>query len=29
MIGWASPPYYDSNRKVLHWAKELNLVNLR
>ncbi|MBK6666771.1 MAG: DUF2167 domain-containing protein [Saprospiraceae bacterium] len=23
MIGWASPPYYDSNRKVLHWAKEL------
>ena len=23
LIGWASPPYYDSNRKVLHWAKEL------
>ena len=23
LIGWASPPYYDSERKKLHWAKEL------
>lgn len=23
LIGWASKPYYDSNLKVLHWAKEL------
>lgn len=23
LIGWASKPYYDSNSKVLHWAKEL------
>lgn len=22
MIGWAQPPFYDKNRKVLHWAKE-------
>ena len=21
-IGWASPPYYDQEKKVLHWAKE-------
>lgn len=24
VIGWASEPFYDSNRKVLHWAKELH-----
>jgi len=24
LIGWASKPYYDDNRKVLHWAKELH-----
>ncbi|TNE80258.1 MAG: DUF2167 domain-containing protein [Bacteroidetes bacterium] len=24
LIGWASKPYYDSDKKVLHWAKELN-----
>lgn len=24
IIGWASKPFYDKNRKVLHWAKELN-----
>ncbi|MFD2246928.1 DUF2167 domain-containing protein [Pontibacter ruber] len=24
LIGWASQPYYDNNKKVLHWAKELN-----
>ncbi len=23
-IGWASKPYYDSEAKILHWAKELN-----
>lgn len=22
-VGWASSPYYDKNRKVLHWAKEI------
>jgi uncharacterized membrane-anchored protein len=22
--GWASPPYYDRERKVLHWAKEMS-----
>lgn len=24
LVGWASPPYYDSKNKKLHWAKELN-----
>jgi uncharacterized membrane-anchored protein len=23
LVGWASAPYYDKDRKVLHWAKEL------
>lgn len=23
IIGWASAPYYDKEKKVLHWAKEL------
>ncbi|MDQ1087013.1 DUF2167 domain-containing protein [Siphonobacter sp. SORGH_AS_1065] len=23
LVKWASVPYYDSNKKVLHWAKEL------
>ncbi len=23
LIGWASAPYYDKERKVLHWAKEM------
>ncbi|MEM7468958.1 MAG: DUF2167 domain-containing protein, partial [Pseudomonadota bacterium] len=23
LVGWASPPYYDSNAKKLHWAKEI------
>jgi uncharacterized membrane-anchored protein len=23
LIGWASKPYYDAEKKVLHWAKEL------
>lgn len=22
-VGWASPPYYDKDKKILHWAKEL------
>jgi uncharacterized membrane-anchored protein len=23
LVGWGSKPYYDSDKKVLHWAKEL------
>jgi uncharacterized membrane-anchored protein len=23
LVGWASEPYYDKDKKVLHWAKEL------
>jgi len=23
LIGWASPPFYDKDKKILHWAKEL------
>jgi uncharacterized membrane-anchored protein len=23
LIGWAAKPYYDEDRKVLHWAKEI------
>ncbi|MEL6256965.1 MAG: DUF2167 domain-containing protein [Bacteroidota bacterium] len=23
LVGWASPPFYDSDTKKLHWAKEL------
>jgi hypothetical protein len=23
LVGWAQQPYYDSQRKILHWAKEL------
>jgi uncharacterized membrane-anchored protein len=23
LVGWASSPFYDSEKKVLHWAKEL------
>ena len=23
IVGWASPPFYDKTRKVLHWAKEI------
>lgn len=25
VLGWASKPYYDNNRKILHWAKELKV----
>lgn len=24
LVGWAEPPHYDKERKVLHWAKELH-----
>lgn len=23
LVGWASPPFYDEDNKILHWAKEL------
>lgn len=23
MVGWAAPPFYDKNKKILHWAKEI------
>lgn len=23
IIGWANPPFYDAEKKVLHWAKEI------
>jgi uncharacterized membrane-anchored protein len=26
LVGWASKPYYDSNLKVLHWAKEMKFA---
>jgi uncharacterized membrane-anchored protein len=25
LIGWASTPYYDSDKKILHWAKEFKV----
>ena len=25
LVGWASKPYYDKDRKVLHWAKEFKV----
>jgi uncharacterized membrane-anchored protein len=27
LIGWASKPFYDQERKVLHWAKEFKFGN--
>lgn len=27
IIGWAAPPYYDKERKILHWAKEIQFGN--
>lgn len=27
LIGWAEPPYYDSNTKKLYWAKEMKFDN--
>jgi uncharacterized membrane-anchored protein len=23
LVGWASKPYYDADKKILHWAKEI------
>lgn len=25
LVGWASSPYYDENKKILHWAKEFSV----
>jgi uncharacterized membrane-anchored protein len=25
LLGWAAKPYYDKNKKVLHWAKEYSI----
>ena len=27
LIGWASKPFYDKDKKVLHWAKEIRFGN--
>jgi uncharacterized membrane-anchored protein len=27
LVGWASEPYYDKDKKILHWAKELKSGN--
>ncbi|MFK5982976.1 MAG: DUF2167 domain-containing protein [Flavobacteriaceae bacterium] len=27
LIGWATEPYYDKERKILHWAKEIKFGN--
>jgi uncharacterized membrane-anchored protein len=27
LVGWAQKPYYDKNRKVLHWAKEISFAD--
>lgn len=27
LLGWASPPYYDADKKKLHWAKEIKFGN--
>jgi uncharacterized membrane-anchored protein len=27
LIGWASTPYYDKEKKVLHWAKEFSIAD--
>ena len=27
LIGWAAKPYYDKDKKALHWAKELQFGN--
>lgn len=27
IVGWASPPYYDKDKKILHWAKEIKFGN--
>lgn len=28
LVGWASPPYYDANNKVLHWAKDVRFQEM-
>jgi uncharacterized membrane-anchored protein len=28
LIGWASPPYYDKDKKILHWAQELKFQDM-
>jgi uncharacterized membrane-anchored protein len=28
LIGWASPPYYDTENKVLHWAKDFRFQEM-
>ncbi len=28
LIGWASKPYYDNDKKILHWAKELSFGDM-
>ncbi|HEX2535907.1 MAG TPA: DUF2167 domain-containing protein [Chitinophagaceae bacterium] len=27
LIGWAATPFYDKNKKVLHWAKEIRVAD--
>ncbi len=27
LLAWAAPPFYDKTRKVLHWAKEIEIGN--
>jgi uncharacterized membrane-anchored protein len=27
LVGWAAKPYYDADRKILHWAKEIKFGN--
>lgn len=27
ILGWAAKPYYDKNRKILHWAKKIQFGN--
>lgn len=27
IVGWASKPFYDKDRKILHWAKEIKFGN--
>ncbi len=27
LVAWASPPHYDKDKKILHWAKELKFGN--
>jgi uncharacterized membrane-anchored protein len=27
LVGWAQKPYYDKNKKVLHWAKEISFAD--